>query len=151
MSKVKFLTRLCAALAIINIVLIGFCLLRPPHMKNKNAPKAYILNQLNLDEKQVAQYDGLIEAHQKNRRVLNAKIMALRKDLYPVALKRGDVSKKDALLVQLNSAHQDLELLHLGHFEQLKKICRIDQREKFDVLVDELTHLFAAKYPKKKH
>ncbi|CAA6799369.1 MAG: Unknown protein [uncultured Aureispira sp.] len=120
-------------------------------MKNDNAPKTYILNQLNLDEEQVAQYDGLIGAHQKKRRVLNEKIMALRKELYPVALKGGDVSKKDTLLAQLNSAHQDLELLHLGHFEQLKKICRIDQRENFDVLVDELTHLFAAKHPQKKH
>ncbi|MBL4648876.1 MAG: hypothetical protein JKY03_04025 [Aureispira sp.] len=151
MSKVKFLTILSATLAIINIALISFFLLGPPHGKNKNAPKEYILKQLNLDKEQVAQYDVLIEIHQKKRMTLNQNIMELRKELYPIALKDGDISKKEQILAQLESAHQDLELVHLEHFEEVKRICRADQRKQFDALVDELTHLFAKKRPKKKH
>jgi hypothetical protein len=151
MSKIKFLTLLSVALAIINLVLIGFFLLGPAHGKEKNAPKEYILKQLNLDVEQVAKYDVLIEAHQKDRKALNRKIMTLRNELYPIALKDENASKKDQVLVQLASVHQDLELLHLGHFEELKKICREDQKKDFDALVDELTHLFGAKHPKKKH
>lgn len=151
MSKVKFLTLLSATLALINIALIGFFLLRPQHGKKRNSPKAYILKQLNLDKEQVAQYDGLIEMHQKKRRALNQQIMELRKELYPVVLKEENLVRKDQILVQLNAVHQNLELLHLEHFEQVKKICRVDQRKQFDALVDELTHLFAAKRQKKKH
>ena len=145
MSKVKFLTLLSVTLVLINIVLIGFFLLRRPHRKMIDGPKMYIFNQLNLDEKQVAQYDSFVVEHQIKRNTLNEKIMGLRKELYPVVLKDGNISKKDQILVQLSAAHQDLELLHLRHFEQLKEICRIDQRKQFDVLVDELTHLFATK------
>jgi hypothetical protein len=151
MSKVKFLTILSATLAIINIALIGFFLLGPHPGKNKDGPKEYIQKKLNLDKGQIAQYDGLIESHQKKRIAINKKIMKLRKELYPITLKEGDISKKGQILVQLNSAHQDLELLHLEHFEEVKKICRVDQHKQFGALVDELTHLFAKKHQKRKH
>ena len=151
MSKIKFLTLLSAMLAIINLVLIGFFLLGPAHGKNQHEPKKYIVKQLDLDKEQVAQYDVLIEGHQKERKGLNKKIMELRNQLYPIALKDGDASKKDQILVQLNVVHQDLERLHLAHFEALKKICRADQIQQFEALVDELTHLFARKRHKKNH
>ncbi len=151
MSKIKFLTLLSVVLAIINLALIGFFLLGPADGKKKPEPKKYILKQLNLDKEQVAQYDVLIEAHQKERIVLNKKIMELRNQLYPIALKDGDVSKKDQMLVQLDVVHQDLERLHLAHFEALKKICRADQIQQFEALVDELTRLFVGKRHKNKH
>lgn len=151
MSKVKFLTILSVTLGLINIVLIGFFLLKPPHGHKNSEPRKYILKQLNLDKEQVAQYDGLIEVHQKKRRALNQQMMELRRELYPIVLKEGNLSKKDQMLVQLKSVHEKLELLHLDHFEQVKKICRADQRKQFDALVDELTHLFATKRQKKKH
>jgi protein CpxP len=151
MSKVTFLTILSATLVLINIALIGFFLLKPQHGNKKNEPKAYILKHLNLDKKQAVQYDGLIEVHQKERNALNQEIMELRRKLYPIVLKEGDLSKKDQILVQLKSVHEKLELLHLEHFEQVKEICRPDQRKQFDALVDELTHLFARKRQKKKH
>lgn len=150
MSKLKFLTILSVVLALINIVLIGFFLFGPHHGKREHEPKKYIVQQLNLDKEQVDQYDVLIEAHQRERRTLNRKILELRNQLYPVALKEVDLTKKNAILAQLKLLHQDLELVHLGHFEELKKICRADQEKQFDVLVDELTHLFAAKRQKKK-
>jgi Spy/CpxP family protein refolding chaperone len=145
MSKVKFLTILSSTLAIINLVLIGFFLLGPHHGNNKNAPKEYILKQLDLDEDQVAQYEVLIVAHQKGRIALKEKIMALRNQLYIAALKENDASKKNQVLSELKILHQQLEVLHLEHFEQLKKICRANQLKHFDGLVDELTQLFITK------
>jgi hypothetical protein len=151
MSKLKFLTLLSITLAIINIVLVGFFLLGPRHGKKQHEPKKHIIKQLNLDEEQVGQYDLLIEEHQKKRKVLNKKNMELRNELYIVTLKEVNLSKKNEILAQLTLVRQDLELVHLGHFEQLKKICREDQQEQFEALVDELTHLFDAKHKKKKH
>jgi len=150
MSKVKFLTILSIALAVINLVLIGFFLSRPHHGKYKDVPKEYIVKQLNLDKKQVLQYDILIEEHQGKRNVLNEKIMMFQNELYPVVLKEGNVAKKDEILIQLNSIHQELETLHLDHFEQLKKICRADQINQFQALVDKLTDLFLAESHKNK-
>lgn len=151
MSKLKFLTLLSVLLAIINIALISFFLFRPHHRGHQNEPKKYIIEQLNLDKEQVVQYDVLITAHQKERKTLNKKVMELRNQLYSAALKEADPSKKNEILTQLKSVHQDLELLHLGHFEELKKICRTEQGKQFDALVDELTRLFVAKHQKKKH
>lgn len=145
MSKVKFLTILSSTLAIINLVLIGFFLLGPHQGKNNVGPKQYILKQLNLDKEQAAQYKVLIVTHQKGRIALNEKIMALRNQLYIAALKENDASKKNQVLSELKILHQQLEVLHLEHFEQLKKICRTDQLKHFDGLVDELTQLFITK------
>ena len=151
MSKLKFLTLLSSTLAIINIVLIGFFLFEPHRGKKADGPKEYIIKQLNLDKEQVKQYDVLIKEHQQQRKALNQKIMELRKQLYPIALKQANESKTNEILAQLKVVHQDLEAANLGHFEQLKKICQADQSEQFDALVDELAHLFAAKHRKKKH
>lgn len=151
MSKLKFLTILSVGLAVINIALIAFFLFGRHGEKRQDAPKEHIVKQLNLDKKQVDQYDVLIKAHQKKRKGLNEKMMELRNQLYPIALKDVNESKKNEILIQLQGVYQDLEVANLEHFEDLKKLCRADQNEQFDALVDELAHLFVAKRRKKKN
>lgn len=148
MSKVKFLTILSVVLVVTNLALIGFLLSRPSDKKER--PKNYLVKHLNLSQEQINEYDRLIKTHQEGRKASNRKLLELRNKLYIAVLKEQDIVKKEDVLNQLDAVHREQEVLHLSHFEALRKLCKGEQLKQFEILVEELTELFAGRRHKNK-
>lgn len=144
MNKLKFLTIASITLLLINLLLVGFIVLRPLWKKKNIGPKDYIVKRLNLNEAQIKQYDVWIEAHQNKRKELNKKIIKNRQLLYQ-QLVTNTPEIPNRFIDELGMIQQELEILHWKHFQDLKLLCTEDQLKEFNLLVDELAILFASK------
>lgn len=151
MNKVKFLTITSIVLLLLNLGFVGFIFFGP-HVRYQQGPKIHIIKKLGLDAAQIEAYEVIIKTHQNKVKEINDKIVALKKELYQCLSDESKKTSKDSIVNELGELQKEMELAHLGHFSELKTICKADQLGEFDSLVLELEELFSTKirHPKKK-
>lgn len=145
MNKIKFLMGLVVGLCIVNIGLMAFILFRPPVMHDER-PRELIIQKLNFDKEQVAQYDKMISAHRDSVHSLERQIHDAKNQLYG-SLVRGTL--KDSLMSKLGELQQRIEMVHYNHFMDIKKLCRAGQQQQFNELTTELADYFRPPPPKR--
>jgi protein CpxP len=151
MSKVKILTIASVCLLLINFVLIGFILLAPHHYNERIGPKNLIINKLELDDRQIQQYEKIIMDHRNDVNATHQTISLLKKELYQTLKQDGDSSKKELLFQNISATQKKMEKVHWNHFIELKALCKDNQLKDFDELANELAVLFTPyKKPHKK-
>ncbi len=149
MSKIKLLSLAVFGLLLINIGILMFLFLRKPihpagdrPMKGEEGPKNIIIERLNFDKEQVAQYEKLIHLHQQSVKELNGQIRDTKNQLYST-LASNAVINKDSLENKLGDLQKQIEAVHYNHFEEIKKLCKPRQLEKYNSLTLELAKFFA--------
>jgi hypothetical protein len=149
MSKIKLLTIAVIGLFLLNIGIITFMLLgnhirpglgKPP--LQREAPREAIIQMLHFDKEQAVQYKELIVQHQALIRELDDKIAETKNELYQT-LSTENSAIKDSLQFVLADLQKQVESVHYGHFQDIKKICRPDQLSDFDKLTKDLSRLFS--------
>ncbi len=141
MNRVKILIRAVAFLFLLNIGLIFFLVGRRP--SPRHGPKHKIIQLLELDSKQVKEYEEMIKIHEGNITAQDEKIVALKQELY-----KGLIDNQvdtDSLLALLSKEKTIVEKMHYRHFNDLEKLCKDDQKDNFKKLTKELTKLFSVK------
>jgi periplasmic protein CpxP/Spy len=100
----------------------------------------YLIQQLGLDSGQQRSYRALIQAHRSAAMPLRQEVAAQKDSLFQL-LQQGSPSEtaKQAAAAKVGNAIQQLELLHLAHFEQVRALCTPAQQQKFDGLLQEIT------------
>ena len=150
MSKIKLLSISVIGLLLINIAIVCFLFFKkPPHPPegmrppmDQAGPKNIIIERLHFDKEQVVTYEKLIQAHQATVKLMDDSIRHAKHALYQT-LSHESFAGKDSFLNRLSFLQKKIELLHYGHFSDLKKICRPDQLDSFNELTNELARLFA--------
>lgn len=140
MSKTKLISAIAILLLIINIALIGFHFFRkPPHPRG---PRNIIIKRLDLDKEQVVKYEELIKNHQASIRKLDSEIGETKSQLYALLLQENNVTLRDSLIQSIAEKQSAIEQTHFTHFEEIHKLCKPAQEEKFKELTKELSELF---------
>jgi hypothetical protein len=140
MSKTKLISAIAILLLIINIALIGFHFFRkPPH---HGGPRNEIIERLEFDNNQIEKYDELIKNHQATIRNLDSEIADKKSLLYALLLKENNVTLKDSLIYIIAEKQTAIEQTHFAHFEEIHKLCKPAQEEKFKELTKEMSELF---------
>lgn len=142
MNKSKLYGGIAIGLLIINLALIGFMLTRAKQKgQNRPNPKEVVIKKLDFDAEQSAAFEKVIESH---RSVMNAKEEEARELKVQLnnLLKSGDVTTADSIATAIAAKHKEIQLEFFNHFLEVKKICKPDQMEKYDVFVDELNTIF---------
>ncbi len=140
MTKNRFYIFIIVGLLISNLLLVIFMLMRkPPH---HSEPQDLIIERLHFDEKQVQQYDGLIQQHRMQIREKEHEMMDAKTHYYSL-LKNNDIKGEDSLVKKIGEVSMQIEKINFKHFQEIRKICHPDQRKDFDHLIDELESLFA--------
>lgn len=149
MSKIKLLTIAVIGLLLVNLGFVAFLFFKKPPHKPKGrppmgqaGPKKIIIDRLDFDKEQVAQYDQLIKEHQVAIKSLEDSIKYAKNDLYR-SLTDENNTGKDSLIANLGLLQRQIELTHYQHFESIKKICHPDQLTYFNELTKELARFFA--------
>ncbi len=162
MNKIKLLT-----IAVIGLLLLNFGILAimffhhpngrpdglpPKHGRpNGEGPKMIIIEKLHFDDAQQTEYQKLIDEHQTKTREARDKMFELKNELY--AILKDDsvaVSKKEMIIQKIAENQKELELINFNHFQEIKKLCKPEQVDLFNHLVDELTELFSPQPPPRK-
>ncbi|MFY7847089.1 Spy/CpxP family protein refolding chaperone [Chryseobacterium gambrini] len=147
MTKNRFYIFIIVGLLISNLLLVIFMLTRkPPH---HSGPRNLIIERLHLDEKQIQQYDVLIRQHRMQIREKEHEMMDAKTQYYSL-LKNKDQKNGDSLVQQIGKISMETEKINFKHFQDIRKICRPDQLQDFDHLIDEFESLFAL-VPKPPH
>jgi periplasmic protein CpxP/Spy len=149
MSKTRFLTLAVVALVALNVAVLAFLLVgRRPH--RPPIVREIIVEHLHFDAQQVANYDRLIEKHRAEIDQKDTELVAARQAIYQL-LKAEDFVKKDSLIAEVGRLQMAVEQIHFAHFQDIKKLCRPEQRANFDALVDNLAAYFPMKKGPKKN
>jgi hypothetical protein len=143
MNKVRFLTILSIVLLLSNLAMIGFVLLRKPPLK-EHGPRNIVIEKLHFDAQQIAAYDTLISAHRKAIKSKNEEILNLKKNLYNTLNIKGSTFVKDSLLLKISQSQVTIEQIHYAHFEDIKSLCKENQRQYFEAFTKELTDYFGS-------
>lgn len=149
-NKNKLLTWLVATLLVANAVtILFFWINKPPKMKDaKGSPREFLVHELELDSSQLLAFQDLIEEHQASARSLKKDIRIAKENLFQL-LKQpmiADTQKKKTVEA-ITSKIQQLELLNLEHFQQVRALCNDKQKIKFDGLLDQLAVMMAEARP----
>ena len=149
MNKNKLQLFLIAGLLLSNIMLVVYLLIIPKH-PNPSSPKEIIIERLNFDKDQTAEYDKLIQQHQQQIRENQRAIMELKNNLYSHLRSNENNAITDSLAKEIGKTQTKIELIHYAHFEDIKKLCREDQMNEYNELINELARLFSPRPRMKK-
>lgn len=146
MKKSTLLIGIIIGLLACNGLLLYF-VLRPHKGPKPEGPKKYIIEKLDFSPEQIAQYDGLIEEHQKQVRETEQGIKESKKELFEALNAAHPEAKSDSLIQVINGYQAKMEKIHFDHFLALKRLCTAEQLPAFEELTTELGRLFAPKHP----
>ena len=144
MNKSKFLTVSVIALLVCNLFLIGFILWHKPGKHERNNPRNFIIEKLDLTENQIEEYEILIASHQplfKEKRML---LHEKKNQLYMLLQGTTEESAPEVLSNEIGTLQRQIEILQYNHFKDLKALCEPSQLNKFGDLMTEISRVFSA-------
>lgn len=149
MERTKLLTIAVIGLFLLNLITIGFLLvkpnqlLRPGDSRGAEEPATIITQRLHFDSGQQQAYRLLITKHQEQTKMLNEQMVQLHRDYYGLlASTQLDSIQANALSQQIADNQRAQAQLNFDHFKQIKALCRLDQQADFSDLVNDLARLF---------
>ena len=145
MKNLKYLQLIIILLVILNILLVLFIFLRKP--PRPEGPKNIIIERLHFDQRQIDEYELLIDQHRKDIQQNEEEMMILKSALYETLLNENAV-EKDSLVKLIGKKQEEAEMINYNHFADIKKICKSDQQKDFKALVHDLGRLFSHKKPR---
>lgn len=145
MTKVKLFVIISTILLLSNILLMWQLWKNSKPERRGEGPRREIITRLNLDEKQVMQYNVLVNEHRSLMRQKEEEIRSLKKSLYQTL--SGDTSSRDSLIQLIANQQKEVEQINLSHFADIGTLCRPEQRADYQKLVSDLSELFMHKGP----
>jgi periplasmic protein CpxP/Spy len=142
MNKVKLLSVFCVGLLITNIGLVWFLLSHKPGRQKGGGPKKMVIEKLDFDENQVKAYTKLIDWHKSEVIASEQKITELKNKLYSTLATENELNIKDSLIIEIGTLQMALEKIHYKHFQDIKQLCKPEQKKAFEAFSIEITHLF---------
>lgn len=143
-TKNKLLTWLVILLVAANVATIAvFWLNRPKqHRAPKGSPQEFLVKELKLNTEQQQQFQVLVSAHQQGAEQLRSKIRTAKEAFFNL-LKQSNVtdSVKQTAAKAVSMITEELDLLTLDHFQQVRRLCTADQQNKFDEIIHQVTSM----------
>lgn len=148
MKKTTLLIIAIAALVVLNIAVLAVVYFEPALKgpQGNRQPRDIIIDRLHFNERQIKEYQVLIDWHRDEIRRLDSNIRKDKQALYSF-LKAYNKGVKDSLIADINRCQKRVEETHYKHFEDIRKLCTPQQQADFDELVDELPRLFGPRQP----
>ncbi len=147
MNKTKLLSIAVIGLLILNFGTLAFLFFKPAaqhHQPPGEGPKQLIIERLGFDAEQQKQYSILVDEHRSKMHALNRASRQMHDELYSQLKNQvPDKTKTDSIIQKIAENQTELDNLNVDHFQKIKTICKSDQLDKFNALVDDLTELFA--------
>ncbi len=140
-------------LLIANIATISFFWMG---MRNKHdpaqQPSEYIIKELALNVVQQKEYKAMVDDHRKQSKQLNEQIRALKDSFFELLTHENiNDSNKNMMATRIAALDQQLDLLTFDHFKQVRKICTLDQQQKFDKIIKDILRMMGRPAPRGNH
>ncbi len=127
MSRIKLLTGTVIALILINLMLLALFLFSKGPMHKHGGPRQRVIKELQLDAKQVVQYDSLILVHRSQMEAQHKLIKSIKNIGFTSLIDTMQNNNTDSIMRELANAHVQLEQFNLKHFADIKALCKPEQ------------------------
>lgn len=108
----------------------------------QQGPANYLIRELNLNPEQQKTYMKLVEEHRSAAEEIRAKIRESKDKLFGLLVKTPvSGSERSAAAASVSRNTEQLDLLTLNHFEQVRKLCDAEQQKKFDHIIQEVVRM----------
>lgn len=98
----------------------------------------FIREELGFSEAQMNKFFEIRESQHNSMRAKNQRLLQL-KDQFFAQLKHESGGKVvDSLAQEIGRLHMDIDRTTFDHFSEIRGICNPEQKEKFDLLIDDL-------------
>jgi hypothetical protein len=152
--KIKSLYILVGVLLLINIATLGFIWyttikikteqeMRPPRPDNKGS---FLADELGFTGEQLNKFDTLRKEHHQRVQKIIREAKELKDQLFD-CIKTEDDAKAKEFAGKLSENNKAMELLTYEHFKEVRKICKEEQKVKFDRILIELVRGLEAQSP----
>lgn len=150
-TKNKLLTWLVVLLLIANAATITMFWLgkrRQEGQSPKGTPQNFLVSELKLDAKQQEQLNLLVKEHRQAVGQLREKIKGAKDHLFDL-IKETNVtdSVKKSAAAAVSVITEEIDLLTLNHFQQVRKLCMAEQQQKFDEIIHQVTSMMGQQRP----
>ena len=147
MNKTKLISLITLGLVVLNIVLVVFILFHKTEPPRHLGPRNIIIERLEFDEKQIRQYDVLINRHRAAIREKETRLLEIKKELYQTLTEPRQPESKDSLISEIGQIQKEIETIHYRHFQDIQHLCKPNQQAAFNQLVNEIADLFFHRMP----
>lgn len=120
----------------------------PPH----GGPREMIIHELNFNEAQVKEFEGLITEHRAAIERLRNEGKDLRTSLFDQL--KNDLTDSLKVKEATNAIAKNqiyIEMATFDHFEKVRKLCNPEQKKKFDGIINNITKMMGGMGPPPPH
>jgi periplasmic protein CpxP/Spy len=151
MNKLRFLTWSVVLLLLLNAGTLIYLFMQKKHEQGPPAGGGaadFIIENLRLDAAQQKQFEEMRHQHQDITRRAHEEDRRLH-DIYFSLLKTDnpDKAKVDSVSSLIATQRSMIESATFSHFQQLRQLCRDDQKKLFDATIDEIAKRMTPKGP----
>ncbi len=155
MGKTKFLSIVIVALLVINAGTLVYLFLgqnkehkHPPHRVGKGSPAEFIIEKLELDDKQQADFRELQKEHRSKMRETHEKLEETRSKYFD-GLKTStiDTTESQKLQAEIGKLMGQIHGNTFEHFTEVRKLCRPEQQALFDEFIEDILRALAPPPP----
>jgi periplasmic protein CpxP/Spy len=145
MKPIRILSIIAVVLLLMNGFLLTEILTRkppkhPPHMDYKQQ----VIEQLHFDEQQIEAYEKLVQEHQ----ILMVRLEELKGEkmaVYFNQLNQNDSGNTAVLMEEITRLEQQRIQVTYDHFAAIKALCRADQLQGFEEVVQKAMQMLASR------
>jgi protein CpxP len=159
----KIISFLILVLIILNLSTLAFCWIlwsrvernqdfRQGMSDNHPMERNIIEDQLKLNAEQRKEFSQFREKHFASKRIINDKINSIRDQLFDmIKSDHPDSNALNNLAAKIGEAEAQKQLEIVRHFEDLRKVCNPDQKDKFDTWINDVVKLICPQGPPPPH
>lgn len=149
MKNINSLKWIITSLIVSNLILL-FLLVKNEQQHHKQDFKAFIIDQLHFNQAQIVAFEKEIKVHRAGMDILEQKIISAKQNLYTLNSQASYYSSEHALILELGSLQEQVEVNFIAHFKAIRNLCNQDQKHTFDKLSSEFPKFFSKpKRPRK--
>jgi periplasmic protein CpxP/Spy len=137
MSK-KTLNIVLVALLLVNVTTLAMLWMKPGKGHHAPPPAERLFQDLGFDQVQKDAFIILRDKHRQSAQELEKANHQLRQQ-YSTLIQGQSVDQVDSLARLVGENVAQLEMLHFYHFQEIRKLCRADQLERFDHMLEKMS------------
>lgn len=111
-------------------------------------PAAFLTKALGLDAQQQERYQQLVKEHRAQADTIKEKIRQARRQVFAL-MREGHADSAAIEVASGNIAHwtKQMDFVTFSHFNSVRQLCRADQQQKFDEVIDEVMRMIGSPAP----
>lgn len=110
--------------------------------RGQSSPMEIVIERLHFDKNQIASYKEIIPKHQDFVKKSNRSLKEKQKQYLSLLKKPASSIQADSLKKEIAQLHVDIQSTNFAHFLEIKALCKPEQMDDFNHLVDDLGKLF---------